>query len=121
MVLSVSTVAAMAAGCQQGPPPQGPPTPIAVYDLPVTRTVTRLRGVPRRLDSPYSVQVRARVSGYMTNVYFNDGLRSRRTTSSSRSTRGMYKADFDRAEGTCSSIEAHVDRLKKEYTAPRTC
>ncbi len=62
MVLSVSTVAAMAAGCQQGPPPQGPPTPIAVYDLPVTRTVLDYEEFPGDVDSPYSVQVRARVS-----------------------------------------------------------
>ena len=116
MVLSVSTVAAMAAGCQQAPPPQGPPTPIAVYDLPVIRTVLDYEEFPGDVDSPYSVQVRARVSGYMTNVYFTDGLMVKKGDKLFEIDPRMYKADLDRARGTVAQYEAHVDRLKKEYT-----
>ena len=47
--------------------------PLVVYDLPITRTVTDYEEFPGRTDALYSVQVTARVSGYMTSVYFQDG------------------------------------------------
>ena len=53
-------------GCQQAQSGPARTTPIAVYDLPITRTVTDYEEFPGETDSPYSVQVRARVSGYMT-------------------------------------------------------
>ncbi len=47
--------------------------PIAVYDLPIMQNVTDYEEFPGDTDAPYSVQVLARVSGYMTRVYFQDG------------------------------------------------
>ena len=96
------------------------PTPIAVYDLPVTRTVLDYEEFPGDTDSPYSVQVRARVSGYMTGVYFPDGTMVKKGDKLFEIDPRMYKADLDRARGTVAQYEAHVERLKKEYTAPRT-
>src|SRR5262245_10017839 len=115
MLVSVHAPAAMAAGlqpAQSGPPRMGP---IAVYDLPVTREVTDYEEFPGDIDSPYSVQVRARVSGYMTNVYFRDGDMVRKGDKLFEIDPRMYKADLDRAEGTVRQYEAHVERLQKEY------
>ena len=93
-----------------------PPTPIAVYDLPVTRTVTDYEEFPGQTDSLFSVQVRARVSGYMTNVYFKDGSMVKKGDKLFEIDPRMYKADLDRAKGTVEQYEAHVERLEKEYT-----
>ncbi len=90
-------------------------TPIAVYDLPITRTVTDFEEFPGETDSPYSIQVRARVSGYMTNVYFLDGSMVRKGDKLFEIDPRMYKADLDRAEGTVAQYKAHVERLQKEY------
>jgi membrane fusion protein, multidrug efflux system len=86
-----------------------------VYDLPVTRTVTDFEEFPGETDSIYSVQVRARVSGYMTNVYFQDGTMVRKGDKLFEIDPRMYKADLDRAKGTVAQYQAHVERLKKEY------
>jgi RND family efflux transporter MFP subunit len=91
-----------------------PPT-IAVYDLPVTRTVTDYEEFPGETDSPYSVQVRARVSGYMTNVYFLDGTMVKKGDKLFQIDPEMYRADLQRAKGTVAQYEAHVKRLEKEY------
>ncbi len=90
-------------------------TPIAVYDLPITRVVTDFEEFPGQTDSIYSVQVRARVSGYMTNVYFKDGSMVQKEDKLFEIDPRMYKADLDRAKGTVEQYEAHLARLDKEY------
>ncbi len=90
-------------------------TPIAVYDSPIVREVTDYEEFPGDIDTPYSVQVLARVSGYMTRVYFKDGTMVRKGDKLFEIDPRMYKADLDRAEGTVKQYEAHLDRLRKEY------
>lgn len=114
-LLVVPCLAAMAAGCQQAQPATARPTPIAVYEPPITRNVLDFEEFPGETDSPYSVQVRARVSGYMTQVYFRDGIEVRKGDKLFEIDPRMYKADLDRAEGTVAQYKAHVERLQKEY------
>ena len=74
MVLPVPVLAAMTAGCQPVQSAPGRSPAIAVYEEPVTRTVLDYEEFPGETDSPYYLQVRARVSGYLNNpVYFHDG------------------------------------------------
>jgi multidrug efflux system membrane fusion protein len=115
MVLSVPVLAAMAVGCQPAQSAPGRPTPVAVYDLPITRTVTDYEEFPGQTDSPYYVQVRARVSGYMTRVYFKDGDLVKKDDKLFQIDPEMYQADLARAEGTVKQYEAHVERLMKEH------
>jgi membrane fusion protein, multidrug efflux system len=92
-----------------------------VYDLPITRTVTDYEEFPGETDSPYSVQVRARVSGYLNDpVYFHDGDMVKTGEKLFQIDARMYKADLDRAVGTVNQYIAHVDRLKKEYNRAKT-
>ena len=51
----------------------------------------------------------------MTNVYFQDGTMVKKEDKLFQIDPRMYKADFDRAEGTVEQYKAHVERLKKEY------
>ncbi len=52
----------------------------------------------------------------MTNVYFTDGTMVQKGDKLFEIDPRMYKADLDRARGTVAQYEAHVERLKKEYT-----
>ena len=49
------------------------------------------------MASPFSVQVRARVSGYMTSVYFSDGSLVEKDAKLFEIDPRMYRADRDRA------------------------
>jgi membrane fusion protein, multidrug efflux system len=106
---------ATTAGCQQAQSGPVRTTPIAVYDVPVTRDVLDYEEFPGETDSPYSVQIRARVSGYMTRVYFYDGTMVRKNDKLFEIDPQMYEADLNRARGTVAQYEAHVKRLEKEY------
>ena len=119
MLLSMPLLAAMAAGCQQAKSGPVRTPPIAVYDTPITRTVTDFEEFPGETDSPYSVHVMARVSGYMIDVPFPDGAMVHKGAKLFQIDDRMYRADLDRAEGTVKQYEAHVERLQKEYTRAR--
>jgi multidrug efflux system membrane fusion protein len=110
---------AAATGCQQAK--SGPPraTPLATYDLPVTRTVTDYVDFPGTTDARISVQIRARVSGYLTQHYFTDGDMVEEGNLLFQIDPRQYQAEFDRAEGNVQQIEAHRRRLEKEYHRAR--
>ena len=116
-ILSIVSLMASVAttGCQPVQSQPIKPVPVAVYDLPITRVVTDYEEFPGQTDSIYSVQVRARVSGYMTNVYFKDGSMVTKEDKLFEIDPRMYKADLDRAKGTVAQYEAHLARLDKEY------
>ncbi len=110
---------AAATGCQQAASGRPALKPVAVYDLPVTRTVTDYEEFPGQTDAIISVQVRARVSGYMTQVYFKDGDLVNEGNLLFEIDPRQYKAEFERAEGNVQQIEAHRRRLEKEYHRAR--
>ena len=63
------------AGCGQSQPPAsaGPPPPAVTVAKPVERTVTDQDEYVGRFVAVNSVEVRARVSGYLGEVHFRDG------------------------------------------------
>lgn len=113
--LALLALAAASTGCQQAKSQPQRPTPIAVFDTPVVKEVTDYEEFPGDTDTPYSVQVLARVSGYMTRVYFQDGTMVRKGEKLFEIDPQMYRADHARAVGTVKQYEAHVDRVKKEF------
>jgi multidrug efflux system membrane fusion protein len=116
MVLILPLASAAATGCQQAQSGPVKTNPIAVYDLPITQVVTDYEEFPGDIDTPYSIQVRARVSGYLNDpVYFKDGTMVEKDTKLFQIDPRMYQADLHRAQGTVAQYEAHVERLKKEY------
>jgi RND family efflux transporter MFP subunit len=68
------TLAAFVAGCGQNQPQQaGPPPPQVTVAKPVKRTVSDYDEYVGRFVAVNSVEVRARVSGYLDSVHFKDG------------------------------------------------
>jgi RND family efflux transporter MFP subunit len=89
--------------------------PVAVYDAPITRVVTDYEEFPGQTEAIISVQLLARVSGYMTRVYFKDGTQVEQDAKLFEIDPRQYKAELDRAEGNVQQIEAHKRRLEREY------
>ena len=92
----------------------------AAYDLPVTRTVTDFAQFPGVTEAIISVQVTSRVTGYMTEVHFKDGDMVKEGDLLFTIDPRQYKADLDRTEGNMEQIEAHKNRLEKEYQRAKT-
>jgi len=83
--------------------------------MPILGQVTDFAEFPGSTDAIVTVQVRARVSGYMTQVYFKDGTLVRKGDKLFQIDPRQYKAEWDRAVGNVEQIEAHLKRLEKEY------
>src|SRR5271163_1946573 len=96
-------------GCQgSNGAPVKPPPPHVEYQLPVEGEVTDYADFPGSTDAIVTVQVRARVSGYMTKVYFKDGTQVEEGNLLFEIDPRQYKAEHDRAEGNVVQIEAHL-------------
>jgi RND family efflux transporter MFP subunit len=111
--------AAGLSGCGQassqtgGPPPQQ--DPLVVYDTPITRVVTDYEDFPGSAYAIYTVEVRARVSGYLKRVYFQDGQEVKKGDSLFLIDPRPFQATLDRTKAILEQADAHARRLNNEY------
>ncbi|MFI5460063.1 MAG: efflux RND transporter periplasmic adaptor subunit [Isosphaerales bacterium] len=105
------------AGCQGSNAATGKPrsAPKVEYQLPIPGRVTDYAEFQGMTQAIIDVQVRARVSGYMTKVYFKDGSLVQEGDKLFQIDPQQYKAEWDRAVGNVKQIEAHKWRLEREY------
>ena len=71
------------------------------------------RSSPARPTRIYSVEVRARVTGYLDKVNFQDGTKVKKGDLLFEIDPRPYKAELDRAEATLEQAEAHAERLEQ--------
>ena len=72
---SVSVLLALQAGCKEQPKPQPPPPPKVTVAQPVQQAVTDFLELTGNIQAVYTVQLVARVVGYLEKVLFQDGQR----------------------------------------------
>jgi membrane fusion protein, multidrug efflux system len=104
------------AGCVRVPSaaPEAAPTPVTV-SRPVERDVTDYADFTGRTAAVDSVEVRARVWGYLDKVNFQEGALVRKGDVLFEIDPRIYRADVARAEGTVAQFEARVHRLERDY------
>jgi multidrug efflux system membrane fusion protein len=115
--LLIALVAAIA-GCNQAASQTGPPQqqePQVVYDTPITQVVTDYEDFPGRVEAIYTVDVRARVSGYLKDVNFRDGQEVKKDDVLFLIDPRPFQATYDRQKAALEQAEAHAVRLNNEY------
>jgi RND family efflux transporter MFP subunit len=107
---------ALAAGCAAAPsgPPAAPPQ-VAV-SRPVERYVTDHVDFTGRTAAVDSVEVRARVWGYLDKVNFKEGALVKAGDVLFEIDPRTYRTDLQNAEGRLATLEARVDRLNADLT-----
>jgi RND family efflux transporter MFP subunit len=107
--------AAGVAGCESPKPTVAQPKPpVVLVGTPITREVTEFEDFTGRTDAVYSVEVRARVTGYLDKVYFKDGDDVHEGDLLFEIDPRPYQADFDRTESTVAQGLAHLKRLEAD-------
>jgi multidrug efflux pump subunit AcrA (membrane-fusion protein) len=107
------------AGCA-GPLAEGPaavPPPVTVSH-PVEREVTDYADFTARTAAVDSVELRARVSGYLDRVNFKEGALVKKGDALFEIDPRTYQADLHHAEGNLASMEARLKRLDADYALP---
>jgi RND family efflux transporter MFP subunit len=101
-------LAALAAGCvRSGPPPQPPPPPKVTVAHPVRRDVADHREYTGHIEAVESVDVRARVRGFLDKVNFQEGTEVKAGDL-------LYVIDPREYEAAVQQAEADVQRLQAQ-------
>ena len=103
-------------GCDRAPSeaPSAAPMPVTV-SYPVERDVTDYADFTGRTAAVDSVEVRARVSGYLDTVSFKEGALVKKDDKLFEIDPRPYRAELERAKGTVAQCEARVHRLERDY------
>jgi RND family efflux transporter MFP subunit len=105
-------------GCGGRPPAAPPPkAPEVVVSRPVVKEVTDYEDFPGHTEAIASVDVRARVSGYLDKVLFlnKEGAEVKQGDVLFEIDPRVYDADLKRAQATLQQAEAHWKRLLLDY------
>src|SRR5258707_7092214 len=103
-----------AAGCKpkSGVAPPQPPTVSVVQ--PVAREVVEWDEYIGRLESPATVEIRARVSGYLDKVHFREGKEVKKGDLLFTIDRRPYQAEYDRASAEYDRAASQADLAKND-------
>jgi RND family efflux transporter MFP subunit len=122
-LLAVLPACPLLTGCgpsQAQPAPGQPPPPEVEVALPVTREVTDYADFPGRTEAVNSVDIRARVTGYLEKMHFKEGAFVKKGDLLFEIDPRPYQADFARTEANAVQTEAHLKRLDADYQRAMT-
>src|SRR6218665_1948152 len=103
-------------GCQKGappPPPKKAPAEVK-FVRPTQAPVTPFEEFGGRALSPQTVELRARVSGYLTRVNFEDGQNVKAGDVLFEIEDTIYKATLAQTEATVKEREADISRIQTQ-------
>jgi RND family efflux transporter MFP subunit len=102
------------AGCKPkgATTPSAPPTVSVVQ--PIAKDVVEWDEYIGRLESPATVEVRARVSGYLEKVHFKEGKEVKKGELLFTIDQRPYQAEFDRAQGEFERAQSLMELAKSE-------
>jgi RND family efflux transporter MFP subunit len=104
----------LVAACQQPQAAPAPRLPEVTVSQPVTREVVELDEHTGRLEAVESVEIRARVSGYLQAVHFTDGVIVEKGALLFVIDPRPYQAELDRAKAASEQARARYERTQKD-------
>jgi RND family efflux transporter MFP subunit len=100
---------------QQSSPPPATPPPKVTVSQPLSREVTEWEEYTGRLDAVESVEVRARVSGYLQSVNFKDGGIVKKGDLLFVIDPRPYQAELQRAKAELAVAIARFENAEKDF------
>jgi RND family efflux transporter MFP subunit len=101
--------------CTQQQPSSPPPPPKVTVSQPVVREVVEWDEYTGRLEAVESVEVRARVNGYLQSVHFTDGAVVKKGALLFVIDPRPYQAELNRAKAALEQAMARYERTQKDY------
>jgi RND family efflux transporter MFP subunit len=102
------------AGCGKQPQQTAPPPPTVSVLQAVAREVVEWDEYTGWLESPETVEIRARVSGYLDKVHFREGKEVKKGDLLFTIDRRPYQAEFDRADAEHQRAESQAELAKND-------
>lgn len=102
------------AGCQKQSPPPAPAPPLVSVVQPAAREVMEWDDYTGRLEAVESVELRARVSGYLAKIHFKEGSMVKKDDLLLEIDARPYQADFDRADAEHQRAVAQAELARND-------
>jgi RND family efflux transporter MFP subunit len=114
LALAAAALSGCGPGQSKGPPPK---TPEVLVSTPVTEEITDYEDFTGRLESPAAVEIRARVTGYLEEVKFEEkvGVNVKKGDVLFLIDPRSYKAELDRAEANLLQAKVRLQRLEYDF------
>jgi RND family efflux transporter MFP subunit len=110
-----------ACGCDSAAPkPAAPTVPEVEAGLPVVREIVDYVDFTGRTEAMKSIDVRARVSGYLEKVLFREGYEVREGDVLFSIDPRTYQAEYDRAAANLAQAKAHLVRVEADFQRAET-
>jgi RND family efflux transporter MFP subunit len=113
--IAISALVAILAGCGEKPKPEPPPPPKVTVAQPVHRTVTDYLELTGNTQAIYTVQLVARVAGYLEQVLFQDGQVVKKGQPLFVIQRNTYEDSLRQAEAAVSQYRAQVQYAESQF------
>jgi RND family efflux transporter MFP subunit len=111
----LATVAMLVVGCNREKPKEAEAKPPEVFfERPVEQMVTDDETFTGQTVAVSTIEIRARVSGYLEKVFFKDGDLVSEGAPLFEIDERPYRAEFDRTTATLAQARAHLERLKRQ-------
>ena len=113
--ITISTLAAILAGCGDKPQPQPPPPPKVTVAEPVNQMVTDYLELTGNTQAIYTVQLVARVVGYLDQVLFQDGQVVKKGQPLFVIQRNTYEENLRQAEAAIAQFRAQLQFAESQF------
>jgi len=110
----VSGLLVLQSGCRETPPPAAPPPPNVTVAQPVRQTVTDYLDLTGNTQAIYTVQLVARVAGYLEKVLFQDGQRVKKGQPLFVIQQNTYEDNLRQAEATIQQFRAQLQYAESQ-------
>jgi RND family efflux transporter MFP subunit len=112
--LVLSVLLALQAGCKEQPKPQPPPPPKVTVAQPVQQAVTDSLDLTGNSQAIYTVQLVARVVGYLEKVLFQDGQHVKKGQPLFVIQQNTYEDNLRQAEATIQQYRAQLQYAESQ-------
>lgn len=114
-ILFFAILGAVVTGCAKSPqaPPPPPPVPVSVYQV-ASKSVTGLDTYPATVVALNEIELRPQVSGYITQIFVQDGQRVTKGQKLYQIDQSKYVASRNQAIASLASANANLTRIKKD-------
>jgi RND family efflux transporter MFP subunit len=106
-------------GCEQAAPPRASKNPRVVVTSPIIGTVIDYQDFTGRLEAVYTIEVRSRVSGYITEARFKEGDRVEVGQVLFKIDGRIFDADFNQSEANYKLALADLNLQQKNHDRAR--
>ncbi|MGH6682904.1 MAG: efflux RND transporter periplasmic adaptor subunit [Pseudolabrys sp.] len=112
----LGTLATLVASCGEAKKPPAPPPPSVTVAQPIKRTVTDFDEYVGRFTAINSVEVRARVSGYLDGVHFKDGQVVKQGDLLFTIDKRPFQNTLDQARANVIQAKSNVSFTESDFT-----